>query len=105
MKSSKSVIVLFPHALIVLLLLAFLHWLLVEPINEVKEGVAGHDVGEGLGAALGVDNAGDVVELAKDVEAVEHHEKLTFEEGSGEAGVPDEVVGVQQRVGIASTGV
>ena len=65
----------------------------------------GHDVGVGLRAALGVEGAGDIAELSEDVEAVEHDEELAFEEGTGEAGVPNKVVGVQLWVGIACSAV
>ena len=71
----------------------------------MEEAVTGHDVGEGLGAALGVEGAGDVAELSEDIEAVEHDEEIAFEEGTREAGIPDEIIGVQQRVGIACSAV
>ena len=48
----------------------------------MQEGVAGHDVGISLGAALAVDGAGDVAELAEDVEAVEQDEEAALEEGT-----------------------
>ena len=68
----------------------------------MEQGVAGHDVGVGLGAALGVDHTGDIIELAENVETVEHQQQAALEEGAHEAGVPHEVVGVHLRVGIAS---
>ena len=54
----------------------------------MEEDVAGHDVGVGLGAALGVHDSCDVAELSEDVKAVEEHKELAFEEGAREAGVP-----------------
>ena len=71
----------------------------------MQQGIARHDVREGLGASLGVEGTGDVVELTENVETVEHHKEFSFEEGTGESGIPDEIVGVQQRVGIACAGV
>ena len=82
-----------------------LYRLFIEPPHNVQQGVARHDVSEGFGASLGVEGASDVVELTENVETIEHHKEFTFEEGTGEAGIPDEVVGVQQRVGIACSAV
>ena len=60
----------------------------------MEQSVAGQDVGVGLDTPLGIDNAGDIVELAKEVEAVEHPCEAALEHGVGQTGVPDEVVGV-----------
>ena len=51
---------------------SFLFRLLGESIHHVQQGIAWQDVGVGFGATLGVDDAGDVVELTEDVEAVDH---------------------------------
>ena len=83
----------------------FLLRLFVEAIHDVQQGVAGQDVGIGLGAALGIDGTGDVVELTEEVKAVEHDEEFAFEEGPREAGIPYKVTRVQSVVGIACTGV
>ena len=78
---------------------------LVQPVDDMDQCIAGHDVGVGLGAPLGVEGAGDVAELTEDVEAVDDNEEVALEEGSREAGIPDEVAGVQVLVGIAGAGV
>ena len=54
----------------------------------MEQGVAGQDVGVGLDTPLGIDNAGDIVELAKEVEAVEHPCEAAFEHGVRQAGIP-----------------
>ena len=77
----------------------------VQPVDDVAQCIAGHDVGVGLGASLGVESAGDVAELTEDVEAVDDNEEVALEEGSREARIPDEVAGVQVLVGIAGAGV
>ena len=66
----------------------------VQPVDDVAQCIAGHDVGVGLSASLGVEGAGDVAELTEDVEAVDNNEEIALEEGSREAGVPDKVGGV-----------
>jgi len=73
----------------------FLLRLLIESVHHVQQGIAGQDVGVGLGASLGIDDAGDIVELTKDVEAVEHQQQATFEEGTREASIPYKVGGVK----------
>ena len=50
----------------------FLLWLLVQSVDDVQQGVARQNVSVGLGAALGIDDAGNIVELTEDVEAIEH---------------------------------
>ena len=67
--------------------------------------IAGHDVGVGLSAPLGVEGASNVAELSENVEAVDDKEEITLEEGSREASIPDEVAGVQVFVGIAGAAV
>ena len=79
--------------------------LLVQPVDDMEQCIAGHDVGVGLGAPLGVEGAGDVAELTEEVEAVDDKEESTLEEGSREASIPDEVAGVQVFVGIAGAAV
>jgi len=69
----------------------------------MEHGVAGQDVSVGLGAALGVDNARDIVELAEEVETVKHPCEAAFEHGVRQAGVPDEVVGVHAAALVAAT--
>ena len=39
----------------------------------MQEAVAGHDVGVRFGTTLGVDDTGNVVELAEEVEAIKHN--------------------------------
>ena len=68
----------------------------------MEEGVGGEDVVECLGAALRVDRVADVGELAEHVEAVELKEQVAVHESLGEAGVPDELVGVHRVVAVAS---
>ena len=69
----------------------------------MEQSVAGQDVGVGLDTPLGIDNAGDIVELAKEVEAVEHPCEAAFEHGVRQAGIPDEVVGVHAAAFVAAT--
>lgn len=52
---------------------SFLFWILVESIYHMQEAVAGHDVGVRFGTTLGVDDTGNVVELAEEVEAIKHN--------------------------------
>ena len=80
-------------------------WLLVVSIDEVQEGVSRQNIGVSLGAALGIDGACDVRELAEYVEAVEHDDPLAFEEGTGKAGVPYDIVCVEVCIGIARTAI
>jgi len=40
----------------------------------MQQSIARLDIGKGFGAALGVDDAGNVVELTEEVEAVEHQQ-------------------------------
>ena len=83
----------------------FLLRLLVQPVDNVQQGVARRDVAPRLGAALGVDGAANVGEIAEEVETVEHTDKIAVEETLGEAGVPDKFVGVHCVVGVATAGV
>lgn len=71
----------------------------------MQQGVARRDVAPRLGASLGVDGAANVGEIAEEVEAVEHTDKIAVEETLGEAGVPDEFVGVHRAVSVATAGV
>jgi len=68
----------------------------------VQEGVAAQYVGVGLGAALGIDSAGHIVELTEDVEAFKHESEAAFQRRAQQAGVPDEVVGVYGAALVAS---
>ena len=68
----------------------------------MQEGVAGQGVGVGLGAALRVDGAGDIAELAEEVVAVEHDDEAAFEEGTRETAIPHPFVGVHRRVYVAT---
>ena len=61
----------------------FLFRLLVQFVGNVQQTVGGDDVVEGLGAALGVDAAADVGEVAEQVEAVEHDDQIAFHETLG----------------------
>ena len=54
-------------------MMLFLVGLFVESVHHVQEAVAGHDVGVRFGTTLGVDDTGNVVELAEEVEAIEHN--------------------------------
>ena len=84
---------------------SFLLRLLVQSVYDVQQCVAGCDVAPRLGAALGIDGAADVGEVAEEVEAVEHTDEVVMEETLGEAGVPDEFVGIHCVVGVATAGV
>ena len=83
----------------------FTLWFLVQTIDNMEQCIAGHHVGIGLSTSLGIEGAGDVAELSEYVEAVENHEQPAFQEGTREAGVPDEVVGVERLVGVAGAGI
>ena len=83
----------------------FTLWYLVQAIDNMEQCIAWHDVGIGLSTSLGIEGAGDVAELTENVKAVENHEQPAFQEGTREAGVPHEVVGVERLVGVARTGV
>ena len=86
------------------LLILFLG-LFVESVNDVEHGVAGHHVVAGLGAALCVDRAVHVREVAQEVETVDEAGEAAAEEGAAQAGVPDEVVGVHRRRFVTATAV
>ena len=73
----------------------FTLWFLVQAIDNMEQCIAGHHVGISLSTSLGIEGAGDVAELTKEVEAVDDKEEITLEEGSREASIPDEVAGVQ----------
>ncbi len=79
--------------------------MLVQSVDNVQQSVAGRDIAPRLDAALGVDCSVDVGEVAEEVEAVEHTDKIAVEETLGEAGVPDEFVGVHRAVSVATAGV
>ena len=51
--------------------LLFALGLFAQAVDDVEKGVAGHDVGPGLGAALGIDRSADVGKLAEEIEGVE----------------------------------
>ena len=86
------------------LLILFLG-LFVESVNDVEHGVAGHHVVAGLGAALGVDRAVHVREVAQEVETVDEAGEAAAEEGAAQTGVPDEVVGIHRRRFVTTTAV
>ena len=71
----------------------------------MQERIAGRDVIPCLDAALCIDGASDVGEVAEDVEAVEHTDEVAVEETLRKAGIPNKFVGVHGIVGVASTGV
>ena len=58
-----------------------------------------------LRAALGVDGAGDVTQVAKDVECVKHTRYLAFHEWTRKAGVPHNVVSVHHAPFIATAAI
>ena len=61
----------------------FLFWFLVQFVGNMQQTVGGDDVVEGLGAALRVDGAAHVAEIAEQVEAVEHDDQIAFHETLG----------------------
>ena len=68
----------------------------------MEHGVLGSDVAPGFGAALGVDGAADVAEVAQQVEGVEHHREARLGKVTREAGVPHQLVGVHGVIGVAA---
>ena len=76
--------------------------MLVQSVDNVQQSVAGRDIAPRLDAALGVDCSVDVGEVAEKVEAVEHADEIAVKETFGEAGIPDEFVGVHCIVGVAT---
>ena len=50
----------------------------VEAVDDVRHDVAGKGVAVGFGAALGVENLGDVAEVAEDVEGIEGEGEASF---------------------------
>ncbi len=75
----------------------------VEAPLEVEHEVAGEHGAEGFGARLGVGCVADVAEIVEHVVAVDHQKQLTFERLICEACVPDEVVGIEGRVGVTAS--
>ena len=76
--------------------------LFVESVDDVGHDVAGQRVAIGLGAALRVEDLGDVAEVAEDVEGIEGEGEAGLGEGLAEAGVPYEVVGIGRAAGISA---
>jgi len=71
----------------------------------VGHDVAGQGVAVGLGAALGVEDLGDIAELIEDVKAVKHKDKSVLGHALCDAGVPHEVVGVRTAGGVSAMAV
>ena len=80
-------------------------WPFIEAVDEVRHDVAGKGVAVCLGAALGVEDLGDVAEVAEDVEGIEGEGEAGLGEGLAEAGVPYEVVGVGGAAGVSAAAV
>ena len=47
--------------------------LFVESIHDMQEGIAGQYIGVCFSTTLGIHGTGNVVELAEEVEAIEHN--------------------------------
>ncbi len=75
----------------------------IEAPLEVEHEVARQHGAYGLGACLCVHCVADVAEIVEHVIAVEHQQQLTFKRRVCESCVPDEVVGVQSRIGVAAS--
>ena len=67
--------------------------------------VAGKGVAVCLGAALRVEDLGDIAEVAEDVEGIEGEGEACLGEGLADARVPYEVVGVGRAAGISAAAV
>lgn len=84
---------------------SFLLRLLVQSVYDVQQCVAGCDVAPRLGAALGVDGAADVGEVAEEVETVEHTDEVAVKETFGQTSIPDKFVCIHCVVCVATAGV
>ena len=82
-------------------LLRFLR-LLIEAVEDVEHGVLGSNVAPGFGAALGVDGAAYVAQVAQQVEGIKHHGEACLGEGARETGIPHQLVGVHGVVVVAA---
>ena len=71
--------------------------LLIESPCQSHHAIAGDDVVEGLGHALGIDVVARVAELAEDVEGIKLQEEIALEESLCQSGIPQEFVGVHVR--------
>ena len=71
--------------------------LLVESPCESQHAIAGNDVVEGLGHALGIHVMAGVAQFAEDVEGIKLQEEIALEESLCQAGIPQEFVGVHVR--------
>ena len=71
----------------------------------MQERVARRDVVPRLSAALGVDGAADVGEVAEEVETVEHTDEVAVKETFGQTSIPDKFVCIHCVVCVATAGV
>ena len=71
--------------------------LLVESPCESHHTIAGNDVVEGLGHALGIHVMAGVAQFAEDVECIKLQEEIALEESLCQSGIPQEFVGVHVR--------
>lgn len=63
-------------------------WLHAEMVRHMKDGITWQGVDKRLGSSLCVYHAGDVVQVAQDVEAIKHPCQLAFERRIGKTGIP-----------------
>ena len=71
--------------------------LLVESPCESHHTIAGNDVVEGLGHALGIYVMAGVAQFAEDVQGIKLQEEIALEESLCQTGIPQEFVGVHVR--------
>ena len=71
----------------------------------MQERVARRDVVPRLSAALGVDGAADVGEVAEEVETVEHTDEVAVKEPFRQTSIPDKFVCIHYVVCVATAGV
>ena len=79
-------------------------WKFVEAVYEMEQNVSGQGVRVGLRATLGIDDAGDVGALGKKVVSVNDAQQPSFEERTGQTGVPYPFRSVHTGVVVAGSG-
>ena len=61
----------------------------------MEQCVSRKDIATDFRASLSVDAVADAAQIAKDVETIEHDNKIAFEERLRQSGIPHEVIGVE----------